>query len=107
MSATDEELDYINNSGMDHVTYVLLMFRYTVPINRDLESYSHSFISIAFLTYTLIVSLIHLYTISGRNAPSARAHRSESEAEEAKWYQPVPAADAEPIELTEHFVIGD
>lgn len=28
MSATDEELDYVHDSGMDHVTYILIMFRY-------------------------------------------------------------------------------
>ena len=28
MSATDEELQYVHESGMDHVTYILIMFRY-------------------------------------------------------------------------------
>lgn len=28
MSATDEELDFIHDLDMDHVTYVLIMFRY-------------------------------------------------------------------------------
>lgn len=28
MSATDEELDYVHDSGMDHVTYILIAFRY-------------------------------------------------------------------------------
>ncbi|EIW79874.1 hypothetical protein CONPUDRAFT_166559 [Coniophora puteana RWD-64-598 SS2] len=52
MSATDEELGFVNDEGMDHVTYILIMF------------------SIAFLLYTLVLALIHLFTISGRNASS-------------------------------------
>jgi hypothetical protein len=28
MSATDEELNYVHDNGMDHVTYILIMFRY-------------------------------------------------------------------------------
>lgn len=27
MSATDEETRYVNGTGMDHVTYILIMFR--------------------------------------------------------------------------------
>ena len=27
MSATDEELDFVHDEGMDHVTYILIMFR--------------------------------------------------------------------------------
>jgi len=52
MSATDEELDYVHDSGMDHVTYILIMF------------------SMAFLLYTHILFLITLYATSGRNATS-------------------------------------
>ncbi|KAI9510563.1 hypothetical protein F5148DRAFT_566738 [Russula earlei] len=52
MSATDEELQYVHEGGMDHVTYILIMF------------------SIAFLLYTHIVFLITLYSTSGRNAPN-------------------------------------
>ncbi|KAI0283630.1 hypothetical protein BGY98DRAFT_950867 [Russula aff. rugulosa BPL654] len=50
ISATDEELQYVHESGMDHVTYILIMF------------------SIAFLLYTHIVFLITLYATSGRNS---------------------------------------
>jgi hypothetical protein len=53
MSATDEELQYVHESGMDHVTYILIMF------------------SIAFLLYAHIVFLVTLYATSGRNAPDA------------------------------------
>lgn len=28
MSATDEELDFVHDNGMDHVTYILIMYRY-------------------------------------------------------------------------------
>jgi hypothetical protein len=27
MSATDEETKFVNGTGMDHVTYILIMFR--------------------------------------------------------------------------------
>ena len=39
MSATDEELDYVHDSGMDHVTYILIMFRYvnTPPDRKSLS----------------------------------------------------------------------
>lgn len=30
MSGTDEELQYVNGKGMDHVTYLLIMFRFAV-----------------------------------------------------------------------------
>jgi hypothetical protein len=55
MSATDEELKYVHEGGMDHVTYILIMF------------------SIAFLLYTHIVFLITLYATSGLNASDAAA----------------------------------
>ncbi|EIN06300.1 hypothetical protein PUNSTDRAFT_115584 [Punctularia strigosozonata HHB-11173 SS5] len=53
MSATDEELEFVHDKGMDHVTYILII------------------VSLAFVIYTLIVSLIHLYATSGRNAGSS------------------------------------
>ncbi|TFY56841.1 hypothetical protein EVJ58_g7391 [Rhodofomes roseus] len=88
MSATDEELDYVHDKGMDHVTYILIMF------------------SVAFLLYTLVVVLINLYSTSGRNDASAvKEHAIELTTPTSKWYAPVPAADegeAEPMH-----VIGD
>ncbi|KAG7094232.1 hypothetical protein E1B28_007838 [Marasmius oreades] len=54
MSATDEELRYVHSVEMDHVTYILIMF------------------SVSFILYTLVVSLIHLYTTSGRNAMNSK-----------------------------------
>ncbi|EMD39097.1 hypothetical protein CERSUDRAFT_112790 [Gelatoporia subvermispora B] len=86
MSGTDEELDYANDEGMDHVTYVLIMF------------------SLAFIVYTLTVSLIHLYTVSGRNAGSSTNTQNGIELEpRSKWYAPVPGADVE----AETHVLGD
>lgn len=52
MSATDEELSYVHDSGMDHVTYILIGF------------------SIAFLLYGLIIIVINTYATTGRNAAS-------------------------------------
>ncbi|EGO22574.1 hypothetical protein SERLADRAFT_350605, partial [Serpula lacrymans var. lacrymans S7.9] len=52
MSATNEELNYVHNSDMDHITYLLTMF------------------SLAFTLYTLILTLIHLFSTTGRNAQS-------------------------------------
>jgi len=60
MSATDEELQYVHESGMDHVTYILIMF------------------SIAFVLYTHIVFLITLYATSGRNASDAPPSKDAS-----------------------------
>ncbi|KAL4249938.1 Protein YTP1-like C-terminal domain-containing protein [Abortiporus biennis] len=77
MSATDQELRFVHDEGMDHVTYVLIMF------------------SMAFLIYMLIVGLIHLYTISGRNSPSngGDAGGSIELTSPNKWYARVPDAE--------------
>jgi len=86
MSATDEELQFVHDGGMDHVTYLLIMF------------------STAFVLYTLIVSLIHLYTVTGRNSSSAPADGSiELTTPTTKWYARVPNTDVD----TENHVIGD
>ncbi|OJT03295.1 Protein YTP1 [Trametes pubescens] len=79
MSATDEELHFVNDNKMDHVTYILIMF------------------SIAFILYALIVSLISLYATSGRNAAPASSGDGAIELTQSnKWYARVPAADVEP-----------
>lgn len=42
MSATDEELQYVHEGGMDHVTYILIMFRYALhlsPLSPSLTYY--------------------------------------------------------------------
>ncbi|KAF7370997.1 Protein YTP1 [Mycena sanguinolenta] len=80
MSGTDEELDYVHNNEMDHVTYILIMF------------------SIAFLLYALIVYVIHVYATTGRNAPSASStsdgNNIEMTAPRNKWYSRVPNAES-------------
>ncbi|KAH9851837.1 hypothetical protein C2E23DRAFT_886061 [Lenzites betulinus] len=79
MSATDEELHFVNDQGMDHVT-------------------------VAFILYSLIVSLITLYATSGRNAATATTGEGAIELTQSnKWYTPVPAGDVEPG----NHVIGD
>ncbi|KAG7445160.1 uncharacterized protein BT62DRAFT_898562 [Guyanagaster necrorhizus] len=87
MSATDEEVQFVHDSEMDHVTYILIMF------------------SLSFLLYTLIVWMIHLYTISGRNAPDAKNDSSDSmemaSGMRTKWYSRVPSAEAS------NHIIGD
>ena len=51
MSATDEELRYVHEGGMDHVTYILIMFRYVcsvVPPYPKVPSLTHSSFRIFF-----------------------------------------------------------
>jgi len=76
MSATDEELQLVHDSGMDHVTYLLIMF------------------SIAFIIYTFVLVLINLYSSSGRNAIASNTPDSSIEMNprgiSSKWYARVP-----------------
>lgn len=94
MSATDEELQYVKEVDMDHVTYILIMF------------------SLAFTLYWLIVFLIHLYSTTGRNAKivqnsdpalneTENIEMSNSTRIRTKWYARVPSADPN------HHVLGD
>jgi hypothetical protein len=89
MSATDEELRATHDAGMDHVTYILIFY------------------SLAFVVYTIIVGLIHLYLNSGRNAssPSDAPGIELRETGGAKWYAPVPGSAREGE--SGHHVIGD
>lgn len=122
MSATDEELQFIHSNEMDHVTYILIMIRYAPYMYLHLLLHTLTtkpmICSLAFLLYTLIVSLIHLYTTSGRNAASATG--ADADADEggielrtpttarSKWYARVPNADAStPLVHHGHHVIGD
>ncbi|KAK0466786.1 uncharacterized protein EV420DRAFT_1300036 [Desarmillaria tabescens] len=87
MSATDEEVQFVHDNEMDHVTYVLIMF------------------SLSFLLYTLIVWMIHLYTVSGRNAPDAKSNLGDNmemaSGIRTKWYSRVPNAEES------NHIIGD
>ncbi|TFK48450.1 hypothetical protein OE88DRAFT_1684485 [Heliocybe sulcata] len=92
MSATDEELEFVHDNGMDHVTYLMIMF------------------SLAFVLYTLILSFIHLYATSGRNAPDSTAGKNIESIEMLpngrSWYAPVPVGEVETPATAVH-VIGD
>jgi len=57
MSATDEELRYIDTVGMDHVTYILLIF------------------SAAFMIYMFMSLLIQLYLRGGKNATRIKEYQ--------------------------------
>ncbi|KAJ6561083.1 hypothetical protein DFH09DRAFT_985403 [Mycena vulgaris] len=82
MSATDEELKFVHDNEMDHVTYVLIMF------------------SIAFLLYALIVFVIHLYATTGRNAPAKEDRNSIAmTTPRSKWYSRVPNAERGPLHV--------
>ncbi|KAF9497747.1 hypothetical protein BDN71DRAFT_1387007 [Pleurotus eryngii] len=81
MSATDEEIGAVHESGMDHVTYILIMF------------------SLAFTIYGLILLLLHLYATTGRHASSTPSFSGGEEIELRdtsgsgggnKWYTRVP-----------------
>ncbi|KAF8075183.1 hypothetical protein FPV67DRAFT_1575567 [Lyophyllum atratum] len=82
ISATDEELKFVHENDMDHVTYILIMF------------------SIAFFMYSFIVFLIHLYSTTGRNAAS-NSTTDDANIEmsprgiRAKWYARVPNPERE------------
>jgi hypothetical protein len=80
MSGTDEELDFVHNNEMDHVTYILIMY------------------SIAFLLYALIVYVIHLYATTGRNAPAKENGISIPMVPRNKWYSRVPSS-GEPLHV--------
>ncbi|KAJ7102977.1 hypothetical protein C8R43DRAFT_1081276 [Mycena crocata] len=76
MSGTDEELKFVHDNEMDHVTYLLIMF------------------SIAFALYTLAVLLIHLYATTGRNAPAKEdGNNIAMTVPRSKWYSRVPNAE--------------
>ena len=109
MSATDEELQYVHEGGMDHVTYILIMFRYAPhlsPLSPSLTYYLprifRTVASIAFLLYTHIVFLITLYATSGRNALDGASMKNTSgsieltatpTASRGAWYSRVRTED--------------
>jgi hypothetical protein len=91
ISATDEELQFVHEEGMDHVTYLLIMF------------------SIAFILYTLILAMINLYSTSGRNAAISNTTDDNIEMNPrtaiSKWYTPVSSRDVD-VDADAH-IIGD
>lgn len=109
MSATDEEIEAVHESGMDHVTYILIMFRYVYVLPPSSHRYIHRLIislficnSSAFTIYGLILLLLHLYATTGRHASSSSSSPPFSSGEEielrdtsgdgssTKWYARVP-----------------
>ncbi|KAJ3799432.1 hypothetical protein GGU11DRAFT_501718 [Lentinula aff. detonsa] len=106
MSATDEELEFVHENEMDHVTYILIMF------------------SISFVLYLAIVSLISLSATSGRNVSSASSSQSHvsgyddttaggielrtplSASAANKWYARVPSRPRDPLREQQH-ILGD
>ena len=113
MSAIDEELHAARDVGMDHVTYILIMFR-SIALLRTIHSVLTYLLSssLAFLIYTFVVVLINLWATSGRNASSTPGSSSETdrtsgEVEEAKWYQRVPEGEQDAEVLNSPFVIGE
>lgn len=112
MSATDEELQFVHDNGMDHVTYVLIMFRSVlllITFHYLLTGPSPN--SIAFFLYSFIVFLIHLYSTTGRNAvDTKRATDANIEmtptAIRSKWYARVPNGDPR-YPLAGQHVIGE
>ena len=109
MSGTDEELEFVHAQGMDHVTYILIMFRYVI-MSLTFNHYPIGFLSLyhslAFLLYTLIVSLINLYAGSGRNASPSSGDIFEMAAVATNWYSRVPETPVDVEPRTDH-VIGD
>lgn len=121
MSATDEELESVDAIGMDHVTYVLIMLRYVVSViilhikENSSKPNDHPFFfsSIAFVIYTLVHVLIHLWGTTGRHAQQIALPNGQGETrlggdaiELDKWYQRVPAAEAD-AEAVSQFAIGE
>lgn len=110
MSATDEELNFVHDNGMDHVTYILVMIRCvrnTLLISTKCLLLS---CSIAFALYAFILVLINMWGTTGRNSPSASSgpHAPDNEGVELdKWYQRVPPAETDAEPLSPQFVIGD
>ncbi|KAJ3717754.1 hypothetical protein C8R42DRAFT_676524 [Lentinula raphanica] len=105
MSATDEELEFVHENEMDHVTYILIMF------------------SISFVLYLLIVSLINLFATSGRNASSSPSSRTSTSGYDDttsggielrtplsgaanKWYARVPSRPRDSAR-EQHHILGD
>ena len=73
MSATDEELRFVHDSGMDHVTYILIMFRFvlhltTFDFSQNLQTASHSS-CIASLCSSFICILIPAAMLSTPHVP--------------------------------------
>lgn len=65
-----------------------------------LKTFVHS---LAFLIYSLVVTLIRLWTTAGRNGSTSGSDGSIELTQTSKWYAPVPSGDVE----GERHVIGE
>lgn len=64
--------------------------------------------SIAFLLYTLIISLINLYATSGRNAsPASGSDIFEMAATATNWYSRVPETPVDTEPRMNTHILGD
>ncbi|KAH8114554.1 hypothetical protein DFH11DRAFT_228665 [Phellopilus nigrolimitatus] len=111
MSATDEELDYVHENEMDHVTYVLIMLRYCPSFSVMCLILIPWLSSLASVIYAFVLFLINVWGTTGRNAPggasSSQIGLQDESLELDKWYQSVPAAEADAHPISPQFVIGE
>lgn len=113
MSATDEELDFVHDNEMDHVTYVLIMLRLVIEFHLPskpliLMIYLRS---LAFTIYVFVLLLINIWGTTGRNSISATVAHPQGSQEDGleldKWYQRVPVGETDADPLSPQFVIGE
>lgn len=104
MSATDEELRYVKDNEMDHVTYILIIFRFVTffSLFRHRWSLCTSLLSSAFLLYTFIVILVNLYSNTGLNSSKTRLNvvngsniEMVTPSGRSKWYSRIPSRGAQ------------
>ncbi|KZT57347.1 membrane protein [Calocera cornea HHB12733] len=82
MSATDEELQWADSLGVDHVTYSLILF------------------SAAFIIFLHVLLLIHIYMYAGQSGDLVKEGGVKLEnGHGVNGYTPVHVADAEVFEL--------
>lgn len=116
MSATDEELQFVKDNEMDHVTYILITFRSVHFVLVDsISSLKYIPFSNAFLLYTFIVVLINLYTTTGRNAGNAKIGPADeggielvTPSTQPEWYSRLPVQhNANAAALPTTHVVGE
>ena len=90
MSGTDEELRFVASIEVDHVTYVMIMFRSVYPSYPAEMPQLIVPCSLAFLIYLHTLFLLNLYFTTGRNA-SATGSRLTGPKPETLSGRPVSA----------------
>lgn len=95
MSGTDEELAYADDSGMDYVTYILIMFSYVSPPSAVLLLITCN--RMAFLIYAVFLGMMRLYLSIGRNSIKFRTkHFAGGESGRQGEYEYHELAEVEP-----------